>query len=30
MFTQETKDSSGNVLQSGDSVYLIKDLTVKG
>ncbi len=26
----ETKDSNGNVLESGDSVTLIKDLDVKG
>lgn len=25
-----TKDSNGTILQSGDSVYLIKDLTVRG
>lgn len=26
----ETKDSNGNILKSGDSVLLIKDLKVKG
>ncbi len=26
----ETKDSNGNILQEGDSVFIIKDLKVKG
>lgn len=30
MDTPETKDANGTVLQSGDSVFLIKDLTIKG
>jgi len=25
-----TKDAHGNILQTGDQVFLIKDLTVKG
>jgi len=30
MTDSETKDSNGTVLNDGDSVYLIKDLKVKG
>ena len=26
----QTKDANGAILENGDSVYLIKDLTVKG
>ncbi len=26
----ETKDSNGNILNTGDSVHLVKDLKVKG
>lgn len=26
----ETKDSNGNILETGDSILLIKDLDVKG
>ncbi len=26
----ETKDSNGGILSNGDSVHLVKDLTVKG
>ncbi len=28
--SMETKDSNGNVLNTGDSVHLVKDLKVKG
>lgn len=28
--TMETKDSNGNVLQSGDTILVTKDLKVKG
>ncbi len=30
MTDSETKDSNGTILNDGDSVYLIKDLKVKG
>lgn len=27
---EETKDSNGNILNDGDSVFVIKDLKIKG